>query len=498
VLLPWDAIDLGVRRKLVKTQPIAAENRHVSARVLFGIAAACGFILVLVSGSGFGHLSHAWLVQGAWFTVAYGLLLAGVLVPSVWLARRVFSRQSWLPYERALLPLDAIEATHKGLIVRPFGDARFAETKKQRVYEIAYADTSTFRIRLDPTVDERMLLGAELILERASLTTDEAYRAGVDPFHDLRGDEGLRAHPRAIPFEARSAGRSARENVVTVVLVIASFMLATFLLGLRNRLSDDAAFSYARHENVRAHYEAYLDSGGKRHARDVNDDLLPRLVLDEAKARNDPDAVAAFLTRFPGSRFDAEAHAALVSTCSLVGGDYTRDAKVDVFDMQRFVHDHPVCAEQRATVIARFFDAKREALRHYDLEPALRDTFIALVDRAERTGTLAVLEVRASGVAKSDRWPLEWGLRGVVGPVIDLRFGASASADEWLEIRLSDVTCTPGYRPLHGALQVWFHTSKNAEGIGWSRRVNRASGIFTALVTNEQPPLDELCAPVMP
>jgi len=82
VLLPWDAIDLGVRRKLLRARTIAVENRRSDTRALLGLAAACGFALLVVSGSGFGQLSHSWLAQGGWFIVSYGLLLAGVIVPS--------------------------------------------------------------------------------------------------------------------------------------------------------------------------------------------------------------------------------------------------------------------------------------------------------------------------------------------------------------------------------------------------------------------------------
>ena len=249
VLLPWDAIDLRVRRKLVRAHAIAAENRRVDSGFLAGIAAACGLALVIVSGSGFGQLSHDWLAQGGWFILTYGLLLAGIFVPSVWLAWRMFSRHSWLPFERALLPLDALEATRKGLIVRPFGDARFASTT-DGVFEITYVDTSTFRIRLDPSVDERQLLEAETTLERASLTTDEAYRASVDPFYDLRGDKGLRAHPRAIAIDTKATWHARTGELLTVMMVFASFVLAMVVVGLRNRMSDDAAFAFARAQNT--------------------------------------------------------------------------------------------------------------------------------------------------------------------------------------------------------------------------------------------------------
>ena len=489
VLLPWDAIDLRVRRKLVRAHVIAVENRRADTRGMFMLAAACAFALVIVSGSGFGQLSHAWLAQGRWFVLTYGLLLAGILVPSAWLARRIFSRHSWLPFERALLSLDAVEATRRGVIVRPFGDARFA-TMKDGVFEIAYADTSTFRIRLDSTVDEKQLQGAETTLERASLTTDEAYRASVDPFHDLRGEKGLRAHPRAIPIDTKASGWRARADLAAAIaMVIASFVLATFLVPLRNRLSDDAAFDYARHENARVHYEAYLDSGGKRHAREVNEDLLPRLVLDDAKAHGDPDEIAAYLTRFPVSRFDAEAHTALASTCAHAGDDAAKTSASLFEDLRQFQTDHAACGSYIDGVLLRFFAARRAVLTaNTDMEPALRDMLLGMLDRAEKTRQripfrIVVTTPDARDPEASVQWALGESMRHLLGPAIDVLTYHSAPEDsERLEITLSRESCPPGMSAT--GLLAHFEMKNSVRPADWWRHMESTSGMFEAATTH--------------
>lgn len=490
VLLPWDAIDLRARRNLVRARIISAENRRADARGMLGLAAACGFALVIISGGGFGQLSHPWLVQGHWFVLTYGLLLAGILVPSAWLARRIFSRHSWLPFDRALLPLDAVETTRKGLVVRPFGDARFA-TLKDGVFEIAYADTSTFRIRLDPAVDERQLLEAETTLERASLTNDDAYRASVDPFHDLRGEKGLRAHPRAIPIDTKaSAWRARADLAAAIAMVIASFALVAFvLLPLRNRLSDDAAFDYARHENARVHYEAYLDSGGTRHAREVHDDRLPRIVLDDAKAHGSADEVAAFLDRFPRSRFDAEARAALAANCAVAGDDAVKKSTSPFEDLRHFANDHPACAPHVDGVFSRFFAAKRAALTaDTEIEPAFRDMLLGMLDRAERTRQRTPFRILVTTPDARDpdgavQWALADSMRRFVGPAIEVLAYHSVPEDsERLEITLSHEPCPPGTSAR--SLVAHFEIKNGPKSADWWRHIEDALGMFAAATTS--------------
>src|SRR5438094_310186 len=103
VLLPWNAIDLRTRRRLLAAQPIAAERRRAQTFAMFALACACGFALVMISGRGFGQVDHTWLIERPWLVVPYALLLAGIVVPSAWLLRRILSAGAWFPYERALL-----------------------------------------------------------------------------------------------------------------------------------------------------------------------------------------------------------------------------------------------------------------------------------------------------------------------------------------------------------------------------------------------------------
>ncbi|HEY2365817.1 MAG TPA: hypothetical protein VGH87_05495, partial [Polyangiaceae bacterium] len=338
VLIPWDAIDLRTRRRLLGARPIAAERTRAQTFAMFAVACACGFALVMISGYGFGRVDDAWLVARSWLALLYAILLAGIVVPSAWLVRRVLSAGAWFPYGRAILQLDALERTAKGLVVRPFGDARHAVIEPGFV-ELQYADGSTFRVRtnVQPDVMNVALDSTEEILARASLSDDHSLRDALDPLTLLRDDRGFSPRARTKKLARERSDRD-RSPVAFGVLALASFAAAFPLLGLRNRTSDDAAFAFARRENIREHYEAYLDHG-TRHTREVNEDLLPRLVLDDAERHNSPDEIATFLARYPGSRFDAEARAALAWTCgNIAKNTYVDASTADVFsDVDRFV-----------------------------------------------------------------------------------------------------------------------------------------------------------------
>ena len=227
---------------------------------------------------------------------------------------------------------------------------------------------------------------------------------------------------------------------------------------------------------------------------------MPRVVLDGAKAHGDAEAIGAFLSRFPGSRFDVEARAALASTCTTVGDGYAKGSSRDLFDdLDLFARQHPVCAAERDSVSARSFDARRKALREdADLEPALRDTFIALVDRAERTRAIVPFDVvvRAGTIGGPEQYYLANGLRVLVGAVIDPRIDPTETNErESLEIWLRPLACPMGQSPNVGALALSFDLRVDGSSRArWSRRAKDGSEIFAALATRGEPALDELCS----
>jgi hypothetical protein len=502
VLLPWDAIDLRVRRKLLRARPIAAENRRAETWRMLAIAAACGLALVIVSGSGFGQLFHRCLVDGPWFVVPYGVLLAGVVLPVAWLARRIFSRGSWLPYDRALLALDAIEATPKGLIVRPFGDARLA-SMKDSVIEIAYVDGSTFRIRAPQGSElERDWLDAEAILERASLTTDDAYRALVDPFHELRGERGLRSHPRAKLANGRIMQRRLRmDAAVACALLAISCVVGGLLVDLRNRLSDDAAFEYARSQDEVELYDEYL-KGPARHRSEVRDVLLPRVVLNDAE-RGGVNELADYLARFPHSKFDAEARAALARACRQVSATYLWAARSNGSRLDdavtAFTRDNAACAPYRAEVTSAYFEARRREIRgRPGIQPALRDVLLGLVDEMDHGRSATIHVVR-------DDHPYQGWTFGFAHELDLLTGGATATfvaparARDTTSLVIQDerVLCPAGTRPHFGALTAHFtlfvHDEKRAE---WRSTLRDDFGLFAAATSTYSDV--EACVPLLP
>ena len=456
VLLPWSAIPLDVRRKLQHARPIAAENRRAETWRMLAIAVACGVALVVISGTGFGQIFHGLLHEKGWlFAAPYGFLVVGIVLPCAWLVRRLFSRASWLPFDRALLGLDAIEATPKGLIVRPFGDARFVSMVDSQI-EITYADTSTFRIRaLDATTIEQDMLDAEATLERASLTTDDIYR-DVDPFHAIR-ERSLRAHRGALPLETRAIVSRVRANVAAAIgLTISSFVLGLFLLAARNQLSDDAAFTYARSRNEMKLYEGYL-RGGSRHADEV-EKLLPRVALDDAE-RGDADDIAHYLEKYPHSKYDTEARDQLSTQCRSLANWYLfhRDMKSAVQKLDAFVRNHPACESERPGVEAKFFEERRRNIREVNgMQPELRTVLLAFIDDIQKGNVPEILIVRdvVSGMW-SDVFASQLDqLTGGARTMIDRTPGVAAAAS--IVIHDEPIVCPPGARLRDGAFTAHF------------------------------------------
>jgi hypothetical protein len=490
VLLPWGVIDLRTRRRLLAARPIAAERRRAQTFAMFAVAYACGFALVLVSGRGFGQVDHAWLMERPWLVVPYALLLVGIVVPGAWLARRMLSAGAWFPYERALLQLDALERTPRGLVVRPFGDARHAVIDRGFV-ELQYADGSTFRVRTasPPDVMNVALGSAEDILARASLSDDRSQRDVIDPLTALRDERGFAPRVRTRKLAAVPPSRD-RAPAAFALLAVAATCAAQPLLAARNRLSDDAGFTYALGMNDIASYDAYLENG-KRHGREVSDGLLPPLLLDDAQRHNDPDAIATMLTRFPGSHIDAEARAALASTCAAVGDNYTRPSSSNVFDaLARFETDHPACNKQVDGVVSRFFAGKRDPLRaNTEIEPALRDMLIAMLDRAERTRQRVPFHIVVNTLDGDRNGAVQWALadsmRRFVGPAIDVlaQHSGSLDIDERLEITLSRPSCPTGAHSDN--LRAHFELRDGTRRADWWRLIDNEYGIFLAAMTHE-------------
>jgi hypothetical protein len=491
VLLPWDAIDMRTRRRLIAARPIAAERRRAQTFAMFAVAAACGFALVLISGFGFGRVDEAWLVEQPWMLVPYALLVAGIVVPSVWLARRVLSAGAWFPYERALLQLDAIERTPSGLVVRPFGDARHAVIE-HGVVEVQYVDGSTFRVRTNvpPDVMNVALGAAEDILSRASLSDDHTHRDAIDPFTSLRDDRGFTPRARTTKLAGERASGD-RSKWTTAALAIASVAVAFPLFALRNQSSDDAAFAFARGENVRGHYESYLASGATRHAREVKEELLPRLVLDDAERHSSPDELVKYLERFPRSRFDAEAHAALTSTCVLAATPYASSSKHLFGDIDDFLSEkQPPCATERAAVSARFFDTRRRAVEtDLGIEESMRHVLVTLLDRAE---------------AKHERIPFHVVTRGTVDAVLADQLsmlagkvlatdGPPHDEDARLEIATTPLACArAGQSPLPvvASFSLWVDGSRRGQ---WHRNT-LDNELFEAITTPDRvPAASEVC-----
>jgi hypothetical protein len=499
VLLPWDAIDMKTRRRLLAVQPLAGERRRAQTFAVFAVACACGFSLVLMSGSGFGRVDDVMLVQPSWLALLYALLLAGIVAPSVWLARRVLSAGAWFPYARAVLQLDALERTPRGLVVRPFGDARFAVIE-QGFLELQYADGSTFRVRTSVPPDTlNVAIGfAEEILSRASLSDDRTMRDTLDPLTALRDDRGFVQRARTTKL---AGDRSTRDRFpfVVAVLVLASFAASLPLLALRNRTSDDAGFAFARRENVREHYESYLTDGGKRHAREVNADLLPRLVLDDAKKHDDIEELARYLQRFPHSRFDDEARSALATTCMRRGDDRTWTSNWNVFDdLEKFSEEHVACKPYMGDIYARYFAVRRSELRYnFDIEPALRDMLLGLLDRAERSRSRARLRIvvddgkhDGDGDAGNVQWALGESMRRFVGRAINVDASRKPDTGDRIEITLSALPCASYERPRGQIAHVELYDGTTH--VDWWRRMP-SDGMFQAITSREEPPLQSLC-----
>ncbi len=403
VLVRWDRIPLAVRAKLRDARPITAERASVRPWILFAIACASGFALVLTSGTGFGQLGDPLIVSPPRIAVFYALFLAGIVVPTWLLVHRMFSRVRWLSHRRFVLPLDAVEARDEGLVVRPFGDARdvvFAESSMR----IQYADGSTFDIEVprNATNVKRAMHDAQDALVRATTPAVES-----DPFAPLRDAHGF-VRPERLRRGSVST-RARRALSVPILLAVACAAVALPIVRLRDLMSDDAAFMVAWRSNGAADYEAYL-AHALVHRDAVRETFLPRAKLDQAERRHDVWALEQYLREHPHSRFDFEARNALDAT-------YASDVdSIVTFDeLDGYLDAHPDARPLRRRGVEHVAASARGRITAQVENAAVRAVLLGVVDEAERTGSAVPVRAVVYGVNQVDAYDAQSSLLELVG-----------------------------------------------------------------------------------
>ncbi len=491
VLLRWHRIPLAVRAKLRAAHPLASERGRAKPSLMLAAAILSAVALVVLSGAGFGQLGDPRVIAPDWLAAAYALLLSGILVPSLWLVRRALTRGGWLPWERFVLPLDAVEVHRDGLIVRPFGDVRHLEIDERKgVMRLDYVDSTSFQLAIKPGAErllEIRMEAAHACLVRTSLSSDATERDTVDPFATLRDARGFVSAERAPTQDVK---RTAPTFAVPIAIVVACALVSAPLLWLRNRWSDEAAFAFARSRDLAGDYKDYL-AQPLAHETIVRRELLPRAELDRAESLDTVYAYEFYLQQYPGSLYDAEARSAL-----------ERAARAEVkridsmTDLNAYVEEHPSLVPLESSLAAGLCARARVRIRAAVAFPPLRDALLDAVDRAERSHTPIPIAVTTSE-------------DGTLSPGHDARFTRNDVLDvleplsgstverEWthdpnnlsLSIQAVPVSCPAGFAPSPTAsvfrLEVVTGGRARAWSVAESTTDQRASLITVLLKAND-------------
>lgn len=229
---------------------------------------------------GFGDLGSGWSVQGGGFGLLVGGVLAWGLVPFLAAVRlsRLHRRVEWSP----------------GLYLFEAGVVDGLRPERPR---IALAGLSRIRVIRYDVAAPPGRGSLELSFEggaRASLPVPEgpaAERLG-ERVRALAGREPQwTSDGRSLP-----PVRSLRPLLVGVLLGI---LLGAGLWALRDRVSDDQAFSSAQAKDSSGGWSLYLSEVGGRHSARVSSELLPLAALAEARSENSVPSLLRWREEYP-------------------------------------------------------------------------------------------------------------------------------------------------------------------------------------------------------
>lgn len=321
-IVDFNAIPDAAREHLIGCLRGTALPRPILRDISSLRSAIAGWIVLGLSGMALAGLT-AWFrfgqeVQGVGALVGYGVGVAlGVL--GVLGAARQIKLRAKLPFPagRYLFPMDFIDARDRRLRLIPMSalvSFRGVHQHRSGVYSstlltfIFEGDaTETFVVHGKEQAEQVL---DQMLVEHVWVRQEGEHQAlgsidTLDPFREIRIEDGW---SKIAP--SRAGAGIVRRSARLGLAMAAGLGLALPLWHLRNLESDEAMYQAAVRRDTEIGFKVYL-STGKRHAEEVRASLLPRAALREAQRRGSVTALRAFLTRYPSSCVEDDAHAAI-------------------------------------------------------------------------------------------------------------------------------------------------------------------------------------------
>jgi hypothetical protein len=351
-IVDFNAMPEAARERLIGCLRRTALPGPILADISSFRRAIVGWGVVGVVGAGLAGLT-AWFrfgrtVQGVGAILGYGIGVALIVLAVLGVARRVKLRAKLpFPAGRYLFPMDFIDARDPLLRLIPMNTlVEFRGVHQHRsggynsttlTFIFEGGATEAFVVHGKEQAEQvvHQLLAAHARVRRSVEDRDIGSIDTLDPFLEVRIEDGW---SKIAPLRAGTGllRRSARFGLA----MAAGLGLALPLWYLRNIESDEAMFRAAVYRDTEIDFEVYLVTG-KRHAEEVRASLLPRAALRQAQQRGSVTALRAFLTRYPNSCVEDDAHASIHALFDDTRSSYrhqaaTADPKLLLF-MERLI-----------------------------------------------------------------------------------------------------------------------------------------------------------------
>lgn len=310
-------------------------------RVVWGFlggSALLAIVAALLLRAGFGNVGSGLALHGVKMLVVDLILWVGAAYGVVH-AMAVLRAEEALPYKTGtyLFPGCVVEALGPVLRVWAVGEAEGVESVASPSPGVALRMRDGSRVVVaartleDAQRAERALGTVRAELTRALAEDDAHVLAEMDPLHDSAMSSPIG------PTEPMKPAVSVWTRFDWAIAAGVGVALGLVLVQTRNSMSDEAMFRAVAAQGTVDAYEEYLAQGHK-HAEDVREVMLPRVLLAQAEAQG-VDATEAFAQSHPGAKIQPEIDAALRRV--LLGELAKSKAVGTVSALDEFVKKHP-------------------------------------------------------------------------------------------------------------------------------------------------------------
>lgn len=367
--------------------PILASRGGTSTKLRWlGLSAGSFVALIVTARVAFGDLESSLSLHGAKAVPLYFLFVFGLGFGLVQAFARVV-RERALPYSAGiyLFPACLIDARDDQFRVYETRDLTTVEVQGTAI-RIAFAGGHTFLFPLtNPSKGQEIVSEVQAARDRAmhaNATEDPKELVAVDPLHNPRFSSPVG------PSDQYELKRPPWGKLGPVIAAGVALVFGPSIWALRNRGSDNKMYARATQVNDTPTYRLYM-LHGERHKTEVEDILLPRAELVDAKVSGTVDPLLKYKAEHPSSKIAPEMNAA-IRAAMLAALEKAKEpgtlAALEEFSKR--YPDHGVEPEYRAAVHAVY---TRELETYKKKAPTKDKAAVSFIERmfawAEKNGS---------------------------------------------------------------------------------------------------------------